>query len=150
MVDAYGKSGSGTAKEYASWARFSANAYVSDTHGARYVQNYANIYGQKAYSQFEEVGTMPTGSVLAKDSFKVNKNGTLTIGPLFLMSKMSTGFASGRGDWKYTMIMPDGSTFGETGGSGSANVEFCSECHAAADDQDYLFFVPDELRVSHN
>jgi hypothetical protein len=47
------------------------------------------------------------------------------------------------------MIMPDGSLFGVTGGQGSENVQFCAECHAiVADDQDSLFFLPEEFRLT--
>jgi hypothetical protein len=47
------------------------------------------------------------------------------------------------------MIMPDGSLFGVTNGPGSQNVQFCAECHAiVADDQDSLFFLPEEFRLT--
>ena len=61
---------------------------------------------------------------------------------------MPPGFSPRFRDWRYTMIMPDGSLFGTTGGEGSERVEFCGECHiAAGDQQDHLFFVPEEYRT---
>jgi hypothetical protein len=62
---------------------------------------------------------------------------------------MAEGFNEASDDWRYAMIMPDGSLFGVTGGQGSENVQFCAECHAAvADDQDSLYFLPDEFRAT--
>jgi hypothetical protein len=148
MIAGYSKSGAKSAREYASGSRFSSRSYVSDTHGGRYVNNYANDTAKAAYAKFEDVGTAPVGSVLAKDSFSANANGTLAAGPLFLMVKMSAGFAPDSGDWKYSMIMPDGSVFGVTNGVNSDGMKFCEDCHAAVEDQDYLFFLPEDLRVT--
>jgi hypothetical protein len=65
------------------------------------------------------------------------------------MEKMAEGFDAASDDWRYAMIMPDGSLFGMTGGQGSQNVQFCAECHAiVADDQDSLYFMPEEFRAS--
>ncbi len=55
---------------------------------------------------------------------------------------------SGGRDWRYTMIMPDGTLFGTTNSENSERVEFCMDCHiAAGDDQDHLFFVPTGYRA---
>jgi hypothetical protein len=49
------------------------------------------------------------------------------------------------------MIMPDGSTFGTTGGQNAAAMAFCNECHAlVGEDQDYLYFLPDDYRIAKN
>jgi hypothetical protein len=62
---------------------------------------------------------------------------------------MAEGSNPASADWCYAMIMPDGSLFGVTGGQGSQNVEFCAGCHAlVADDQDSLYFLPEEFRVT--
>ena len=148
MFSAYAKSGHGVAAQYASWRRYNIAPYQSATHGSRYVSNYANDTG-RAYGNFEEAGQMPEGALLAKDSFAVASNGRVSVGPLFVMEKMGEGFNADSGDWRYTMIMPDGSVFGITGGSGSANVKFCYECHMGAEDTDSLMFMPDEHRISN-
>ena len=68
--------------------------------------------------------------------------------PLFLMEKMAPGFSPESRDWRYTMIMPDGSLFGVTQGEGSGRVKFCITCHeTAGDENDHLFFVPEDYRV---
>ena len=92
---------------------------------------------------------MPTGGRIAKDSFTVAPDGRIAVGPLFVMEKMAEGFDDASGDSRYAMIMPDGSPAGVTGGQGSQNVQFCAECHAlVADDQDSLFFLPEEFRTN--
>ncbi len=144
---AYAKSGNDIAVSYADWPRYSKQAYVSGTHGGRYVQNYANVKA-RAYGAFENAGLMPSGSVLAKDSFGVKAGGQVSPGPLFLMEKMNAGFNAGTGNWRYTMIMPNGSVFGTTGGVGSAKMQFCADCHlSVAPEGDSMVFVPEEYRV---
>ena len=147
MLASYAKSGHPTAKIYMTWRRYSISPYQSATHGARYVQNYANETG-RSYGNFEDAGQMPIGATLAKDSFAAAGNGKVGVGPLFLMEKMPSGFNEQSGNWKYTMIMADGSLFGETNGKNSAGMQFCIDCHAAAADFDHLFFLPEELRVT--
>lgn len=134
------------AEEYLGWTRQNSAPYMSATHGARYVSNYTNK-AAKAYGQFEAAGMMPVGAVIAKDSFTATDDGQLHAGPLFTMEKMPAGFNPPSGDWKYVMIMPDGSFFGETNGEGSENVAFCIGCHAAVADQDHLFLIPKEYRA---
>ena len=146
MKTAYAKSGNAWAKAYASWKVYNKQAYVSGTHGGRYVNNYANRKAN-AYGKYEKSGKMPVGAVLAKNSFTVNKQGRAGVGPLFLMEKMPGGFSKASHDWRYTLIMPTGATVGTTNGKGSNNVKFCIECHVSvAEDQDSMMFLPEELR----
>jgi hypothetical protein len=64
------------------------------------------------------------------------------------MEKMEAGFNPDSDDWRYTLINPDGSVVGITNGPGTENVEFCVACHLpAAEDQDSLLFLPEDLRV---
>ena len=64
------------------------------------------------------------------------------------VGKMPSGFPGETRDWRYTMIMPDGSVFGTTYGEGSERVEFCATCHATAGAApDHLFFVPERYRL---
>lgn len=147
MVAAYRKSGDARAEVYRTWRRYNATPYLSATHGRRFVNNYANERAQ-AYGRAEAAGTLPEGSVLAKDAFEVTERGDVVTGPLALMEKMAPGFNPESRDWRYTMIMPDGTLFGTTKGEKSERVEFCVECHiAAGDEQDHLFFVPEPHRV---
>jgi len=147
MASVYRGSGIRDAGVYQTWRRYNVPPYRSATHGRRYVNNYANPRAE-AYGKFEAAGTLPEGSVLAKDSFEVTTRGDVVMGPLALMEKMQPGFDPESRDWRYTMIMPDGSVFGTTKGEGSERVEFCAECHrAAGDEDDHLFFMPQTYRV---
>jgi LysM repeat protein len=135
------------ARNYQGWTRLNTTPYVSATHGSRYVNNYPGPEAAQAYGEFEEIGAMPAGGRIAKDSFTVTPDGRVGVGPLFVMEKMAEGFNAASDDWRYAMIMPDGSLFGVTNGQGSQNVQFCAECHAlVADDQDSLYFLPEEVR----
>ncbi len=145
---AYAKSDNKVAVSYASWPRYSKQPYTSATHGGRYVQNYANKTG-RAYGNFEKAGTMPKGTALAKDSFAVAADGKVSAGPLFIMEKMDAGFNADSGDWRYTMVMPNGSVFGTTKGAGDDKVQFCAACHLGlAADMDSMLFLPEEYRAS--
>jgi len=144
---AYARSGNVSAASYLDWANYSTAPYLSSTHGNRYVNNYANPIGGN-YGQYEKGGELPVGTVLAKDSFVVNARGTVMIGALSLMEKMSPGFNPKFGDWRYTMILPDGTAIGTTGGAGAEKVAFCAGCHGTVDQiQDSLFFVPKRYRI---
>lgn len=134
-------------RNYLSWRRFNKAPYRSATHGARYVNNYANRAGV-AYGDFEQAGRLPEGSILVKDSFTATADGGIYPGPMFIMEKMPTGFSSQSGDWRYAMIMPDGSLFGETKGVNSEAVQFCIGCHAERQQYDHLFFLPEEYRLT--
>lgn len=149
MLQGYAQSGLDVAAAYPDWPRFSERPYVSATHGGRYVQNYADAVAAEPYGRFEEIGEMPAGGTIAKPSFVAHPDGRLAPGPLFLMEKMEAGFNPDSGDWRYTLINPDGAVVGVTNGPGSENVEFCAGCHMpAAADHDSLLFLPEELRVT--
>lgn len=134
------------ARAYQSWSRVNTAPYRSETHGERFVNNYANGMG-RAYGSFENAGELPAGSIVAKDSFAVTEAGGVFAGPLFVMEKMPKGFNAKSRDWRYTMIMPDGSVFGVTEGPDSQKVDFCITCHERAGaDNDHLYFLPEAYR----
>ena len=69
--------------------------------------------------------------------------GDVLTGGLGLMEKMAPGFNPQSRDWRYTMVLSDGTIFGTTKGENAQRVEFCIECHqAAGDENDHLFFIP--------
>jgi len=147
MAAAFTLSGDKHAKRYQKWKRYNNAPYESSQHGDRYLNNYANNMAQ-TYEKYENIVKMPIGSVIAKDSFTVLKDGRRYAGPLFLMEKMKVGFRPEFGDWRYSMILPDGSLVGVTNAEGSENVDYCGTCHAGvAANQDHLFFLPKSYRV---
>ncbi len=145
MRAGYPLSGSQVARDYPGWRRYNSAPYLSATHGNHYLNNYANERAL-AYGDFEAAGRLPVGSVIAKDSFSVTRSGSILIGPLFIMEKMPQGFSYGSGDWKYTLVRPDGTLFGETNGPGAKRVEYCITCHLFRERYDHLYFVPNDYR----
>ena len=138
----YAASNEKAAMTYRKWRRYNTAPYRSATHGNRYVNNYAN---EKSYGRPGAV--MPPGTVIAKDSFTVTADSAIFGGALFLMEKLAPGASPGTGDWRYAMIMPDGSYFGDSTGVNPGQVKFCHGCHKAQADNDYLYFLPEAYRV---
>ncbi len=141
----YPLSGSPVARDYQGWRRYNSVPYLSATHGNHYLNNYANEQA-RAYGEFEGAGRMPVGAIIAKDSFSVTESGGILIGPLFVMEKMHQGFNYVSGDWKFTLVRPDGTLFGETRGPGAKRVEYCIACHLARERYDHLYFIPRRYR----
>jgi len=144
----YAGSGLTETQDYQSWRRFNTAPYLSSTHGNHYINNYANDTG-RAYGRFENADTLPPGTILAKDSFAVTETGGILLGPLFVMEKMPAGFNDITGDWKYKLVQPDGTFFGETKGEGAERVEYCIACHWAVEHQDHLYFIPGDYRATN-
>ena len=147
LKKAYRGGGHWAANRWGKWKSFATMAYRSDTHGGRFVQNYSNRIGARAYARYDKTKRMPIGSTLAKPSFTVSKGGVASMGPLFIMEKMTKGWNKATADWRYAMIMPNGSTMGITKGKNSKALTFCHECHAGAEDNDYMLFMPDEYKM---
>ncbi len=143
LAAGYARSGNPSAGSYSSWRRYNSVPYLSSTHGNHYINNYVN---EKA-RDYGSGKRLAVGSVIAKDSFSVTETGGILLGPLFLMEKMPKGFSYVSGDWKYSLIQPDGTMFGETNGVGSKRVQYCISCHLAVEAQDHLYFVPPEYRA---
>lgn len=133
------------AKAFGKWRRYNSVPYNSATHGNRYVNNYANPLA-KRYGNLKTGEILPKGAVIAKDSFTVTSDRSVFAGALFVMEKLAPGESPQTGDWRYQMIMPDGSLFGDTKGAGSNEVAFCHGCHAVQKEQDFLYFIPEPFR----
>lgn len=146
MHAAYGKSAVPAAAQFLNWINVTKAPYQSSTHGDRYLINIVNDKGA-AYAKFEQSGKLPAGSILAKPTIVGKKDGTADLGPLFLMEKMPKGWNKATWDWKYSMIMADGTLWGETGGKNSMGMDFCADCHnAAGEETDAMLFLPEEYR----
>ncbi len=142
----YARSGMALAQNYLSFKRYSKTPYLSATHGNHYVNNYANATAG-VYGRYEDAGLLPAGSAVIKDSFSVTESGGILLGPMFLMEKMPAGFNPVSGDWRYTLVNPDGTILGTTNGDGGERVRYCITCHLAVEHQDHLYFIPQQLRA---
>ncbi|MEM7427852.1 MAG: TIR domain-containing protein [Pseudomonadota bacterium] len=146
QIKSYGSAGHwATAK----WKRFKAlnkHPYPSAAHEGRYVSNFVNKKGQKDYKSYEAAKKMAAHSTIAKPSFTIGMDGSAVLGPLFIMEKMRGGFNQQTADWRYAMVMPGGKLFGLTKGKNSAGLKFCHDCHAGAEKNDHMFFMPTQVR----
>lgn len=146
LAQSYAKAGVAAVAGYQSWANIAKHPYQSATHGNRYVNNYADATAAPAYKKFEQAGEMPKGSVLAKDSFVVETNGKVQVGPLFVMEKMDDGWNEASRDWRYIIIQPDGLVGGTTGHKGM-DMQFCADCHnSVTPDLDSIMLLPENAR----
>lgn len=143
MLDGYTKEGDETAMAYRNWAPTATRPAVAGPHGNRFLQTFANDVAAEQYLKFAEEGVaMPAGSVLAKESFKIHKKKKkAVVGPLFLMTKVEAGGAPETNDWVYGGILPNGKPM-------KFKQAFCHDCHSAWEDQDYLAYPLEEVRLS--
>ncbi len=145
MVRGYAASQEPTAEDYRQWRRYNTAPYRSATHGNRYVNNYANAKAAD-YAETQTGAKLPPGAVIAKDSFTVTADKAVFAGALFVMEKLAPGTSPRTAEWRYLMILPDGSYFGDTTGDNADKVEFCHGCHERVADNDYLYFLPKKYR----
>jgi hypothetical protein len=146
MPAIYAKSGLAEAAQFLDWMNVTTQPYQSSTHGERYLMNFANETA-KDYAKFEKAGVLPAGSIIAKPTIVGKADGTAEIGPLFMMEKMDKGWNPDSLDWKYSMVMADGSLWGQTKGVNSSGMNFCFECHnAMGSETDGLTFLDEEYR----
>lgn len=143
MVEGYSKEGDALARNYRNWTVSSTRPAVAGPHGNRLLQTFANEIAAEQYLKFAEEGVeMPVGSVLAKESIKVNtKKKIAVVGPLFIMTKVAEGTAPETDDWVYGGIQPNGKPM-------KFKQAFCHECHVGWSDQDNLAYPLEEVRVS--
>lgn len=134
-------------RNYQNWPVFNTAPYISSTHGQRYVNSYANRMASN-YGTLKAGEVLPAGSVLAKDSMTVTDEGNIHPGALFVMIKLGQDASPATADWRYIMVMPDGSLFGDTMGNRADAVAYCHECHEQVADRDFTFFVPEAFQLS--
>lgn len=145
MTSGYALSNYPFASGYNKWQLYNTAPYLSATHGNRYINNYANGRA-KQYGKLGNGEKLPAGSVLAKDSLTITAERKVFPGALFIMEKLPAGISASTGDWRYVMIMPDGSLFGDSQGEGAAEMKFCHDCHTIKAKNDFVFFVPKKYR----
>ena len=145
MAARFASSGVPAARVYRRWWRANRSPYLSTVHGNRYVNHYVNREA-RGYGTLKPGEPMPVGSIIAKDSVSVDESGTVLPATLAIMEKMPEGFAAEARDWRYVLIMPDGSIFADSDGTNPRGTEFCVTCHRTAGDAaDHLFFMPENL-----
>jgi hypothetical protein len=97
-------------EDYRSWTPASRYPAFSAAHGGRHLVTYVNQVGAQDYLRFSESEVeMPTGSLIAAESFSVDERGRAQPGPLFLMEKVEPGRSPQTDDWFYMAVAPNGS-----------------------------------------
>lgn len=144
MLEGYTKGDDEVAAVYRDWAPTATRPAVAGPHGNRLLNTFANDIAAEQYLKFEEDGVvMPAGSVLAKESIKINtKKNVAVVGPLFIMTKGEPGAAPDAGDWIYSAVQPGGKPM-------KIKQSFCHNCHEAYEGQDALGYPLEEVRVSN-
>ena len=130
---------------YRRWRIYNSAPYLSATHGNRYVNNYGNAKARD-YDRMGSGHKMPAGAILAKDSFTVTAEGEVFGAALFVMEKLSPGASPRTADWRYVMILPDGSYVGDSEGDNADEIAYCHSCHKKRRRTDFLFYVPEAYR----
>lgn len=144
MLEGYTKGDDEVAAVYRNWTATATRPAVAGPHGNRLLYTFANDIAAEQYLKFEEEGVvMPAGSVLAKESIKINvKKGKAVVGPLFIMTKGDAGAAPDADDWIYSAVQPNGKPM-------KIKQSFCHNCHEAFEGQDALGYPLEEVRVSN-
>ena len=111
-------------------------------HGNRFLKTYSNDIAFDEYIKWRDEGdfSLPVGSVLAKASWNVNKEGKPQKGPLLMMTKLAKGEADEFGNWLYTGVNGAGKDF-------KVSQKFCHDCHGAYEHQDFLGYPAEEVRI---
>ena len=146
MADAFELAGVEEIEDYQSWKRYNSAPYISATHGQRFVNSFGNSKATN-YGKLPKGETYPEGTVFAKDSITVIDDERTYPGAMFMMEKLAEGAHPETADWRYVMVLPDGTTFGDTTGSEPKLVKYCHACHVAKASDDYVFFVPEEYQL---
>ncbi len=139
----YAQSGHRLARKFRDWERRDRNPFFSPLHGERFVAVYANPAATRDNGR-NPSGRIRTGATVATPSFRIAEDGTVEPGPLFLMEKMYRGFDTPGGNWRYTVISPEGDIVGVTGGQNGDSLDFCKDCSRESADEVYLALLRGE------
>ena len=126
------------------FTRQASRPYRSESHamGNVYVMPWVNDVGADAYRELS--GPMPVGTVLVKEHFPIMDGVPAESRAAYLvMAKMHTGYDSDHGDWYYAVV---DDMAGEVKMQGK--IDMCIGCHTQVATTDYLFGVPDSVRVN--
>ena len=66
---------------------------------------------------------------------------------MFVMEKLAPGTLEEFADWRYVMILPDGTIYADTTGAEPDGTRYCHACHEGVAEDDYVFFVPRKHRA---
>lgn len=145
LIAGYGQSKHILAQIFGEWDRDSYAPFMYDDVGARYLV----VYGNDRATGDEETlwldRDLPVGATLAAAGFSVAEDGKLIAEPLMIYEKMTQGYIFGRGNWRQTLIAPNGDLLGVTNGPGGDDLTACADCLARSADRMYLALMNDGI-----
>jgi hypothetical protein len=143
LLAGYAQSKHIIAKTFGNWERASDYPFIYDQVGDQYLVVYGN---DRAVGEEKTVWmdrNMPIGATVVAAGFKIDDQGVLTPAPAMIYEKMINGYTIARGNWRQTMIAPDGDIIGVTNGPGADNLTVCQDCAAGSADRLYLAMLND-------
>lgn len=141
LREGYAAQGDERAAAYPSWGAAATVPGGIGNHGSRFLTTFVNDTGYLEYVRFkDEDAKMPVGTVIAKESFNVNKKGKVKKGPLFFMEKVASGEADEFGNWVYSALQAKGKAM-------KIKQSFCHNCHTNFEDQDSLGYPEEDYRI---
>lgn len=143
LIQGYQSQGAPLTKEYSDWKAAASKPAKPGIHGNRYLMTYVNDIGHSTYVEYAPIDvTMPVGSIVAKESFKLS--GTkFKPGPLFFMEKVGIDKAPKADGWFYSRVKQNGKPM-------KSSQRFCHGCHKAYSGQDALGYPALEARLPSN
>lgn len=115
--------GAAMVRGYRDWTLVSSLPAAPGFHGGRFLLTWVNDVGDEAYMRYAEDPDIPVGTEIAKESFQISDEGTVSPGPLFLMRKVPVEQSADTMGWHYMMVSPDGQPQGINPWTA------CNECH---------------------
>jgi hypothetical protein len=123
----YSASKNSIAQIYQDWHRRDDYPVKSPAHGGHYVAIYANDIAITPPTQ-QVIAGIAKGSAIATPIFNVGQNGKVSAGPMLIMEKMEPGFNTHGGDWRYTLIAPDGAVLSDNSSTNAGQFNFYKHC----------------------
>ncbi|MDA0656509.1 MAG: hypothetical protein O2912_08905 [Proteobacteria bacterium] len=123
----YSTSKNSIARIYQDWHRRDDYPVKSPAHGGHYVAIYANDIAITPPTQ-QVLSGIAKGSAIATPIFNVGQTGKVSAGPMLIMEKMQPGFNTHGGDWRYTLIAPDGAVLSDNSSTSIGQFNFCKHC----------------------
>ena len=138
MENAYKKSAMPVALKYRQWIKVNAESFYAPANDYGWANVFVND-SAKQYKKNKYTSNYIEGSVIAKESFVFNLDGTMEVGPLFYMEKMYDGFNSSSNDWRFIEIEANGIT-SISSRNDTITKQRCNNCHSKRSASDFLYF----------
>ena len=143
LIAGYQKGPNPIAADYPTWKATATAPAAPGVHSGRYMMTYVNEIGHADYIKYSSQNpVMPTGTLIAKESFTVKGEGEFRPGPLFTMEKVGLEDSQDTDGWLYGRVNTNGSKM-------RTSQKFCHSCHKAFSTQDALGYPAKQVRLDY-